>query len=127
MSESVADVLNGLMEMLYREGTPMKLLTNEFRDACPPLYSNEDVPLKEKKVVAKFFTPDSNWTWYVTEGQPEAGDFMCFGYVQGFEAEWGYFMMGELESSKGPLGLPIERDTSVGYNQKKLGELVPDL
>ncbi len=30
--------------------------------------------------------------------------------VQGFEAEFGYFSLDELESAIGPLGLPIERD-----------------
>jgi hypothetical protein len=24
--------------------------------------------------------------------------------------EWGYFVLSELESARGPLGLPIERD-----------------
>jgi len=26
------------------------------------------------------------------------------------EEEWGYFVLSELESVRGPLGLPIERD-----------------
>jgi hypothetical protein len=30
--------------------------------------------------------------------------------VIGFEREWGYFALSELEAAKGPLGLPIERD-----------------
>jgi hypothetical protein len=33
-----------------------------------------------------------------------------FGYVIGFEKEWGYFSLSELESARGPLGPPIERD-----------------
>ena len=34
-----------------------------------------------------------------------------FNPVQGFsEEEWGYFVLSELESARGPLGLPIERD-----------------
>lgn len=28
----------------------------------------------------------------------------------GLEAEWGYFLLSGLESARGPLGLPIERD-----------------
>ena len=28
----------------------------------------------------------------------------------GQEEEWGYFVLSELESARGPLGLPIERD-----------------
>src|SRR5665811_323998 len=33
-----------------------------------------------------------------------------FGYVCGMEEEWGYFVLSELESVRGPLGLEIERD-----------------
>src|SRR5258707_6542550 len=60
-------------------------------------------------VHVKFFTPYSNWTWYVTEGEAEEDDFRFFGYVCGMEEEWGYFVLSELESARGPLGLPIER------------------
>ena len=89
----------------------MMLLTKANRDALPPLYSTEDVPLDKKVAVVKFFTPFSNWTWYVVEGQPtEDGDYEFFGLVEGFEREWGPFMLSELQSVKGPLGLGIERD-----------------
>jgi hypothetical protein len=86
----------------------MQLLTEELRAQLPPLYSQEDDP--DPVVHAKFFTPDSNWTWWVTEGQTESDDFRFFGFVQGFEAEWGYLLLSELESARGPHGLPIERD-----------------
>ena len=56
----------------------------------------------------KFFTPDSSWTWYVTEFDP--AERRCFGLVIGHERELGYFSLAELESVRGPLGLPIERD-----------------
>jgi len=86
----------------------MELLPAALRAALPPLYSQEHNP--DPTIQIKFFTPDSNWTWYVTEGQEEDGDFLFFGFVVGFEKEWGYFMLSELESASGPLGLPIERD-----------------
>jgi len=88
----------------------MKLLTEELRRTLPALYSQEHV--SDPTVFAKFFTPDSNWTWWVTEGSPEEDDFRFFGFVRGFESEWGYFMLSELEAARGPLGLPIERDLS---------------
>lgn len=86
----------------------MQLLTKELRQQLPPLYAQEaeDDPV----VHAKFFTPDSQWTWYVTEGSPEGDDFRLFGYVRGLESEWGYFLLSELEQARGPLGLPVERD-----------------
>lgn len=85
----------------------MKLLTEELKRVLPRLYSQEGDP--NPVVHCRFFTPDSNWTWYVTEGEPEGDDFRFFGYVRGLEEEWGYFLLSELEAARGPLGLPIER------------------
>src|SRR2546429_591910 len=87
---------------------PMELLPEELRSRLPPLYSQEKA--KDPIVHIKFFTPDSDWTWYATEGSPEGDDFIFFGYVIGFEKEWGYFALSELAAARGPLGLPIERD-----------------
>lgn len=86
----------------------MQLLPDELRRTLPPLYSQEDT--NDPLVHAKFFTPDSSWTWFVTEGQAEGDDFLFFGYVIGLEEEWGYFVLSELTSARGPLGLAIERD-----------------
>jgi hypothetical protein len=85
----------------------MPLLDDELRARLPALYSQEAEG--DPMVYAKFFTPDSNWTWYVTEGQAEGDDFRFFGFVQGQADEWGYFLLSELEAVRGPLGLPIER------------------
>jgi Protein of unknown function (DUF2958) len=86
----------------------MELLTAELRKSLPPLYAQEknDDPV----VYIKFFTPDSNWTWYATEGSEEEEDFIFFGYVMGLEEEWGYFSLSELACARGPLGLAVERD-----------------
>ncbi len=84
----------------------MPLLTPALRASLPPLYGQEATP--DPVVYARFFTPDSNWTWLATEFDPEEGRF--FGLVDGFEAELGYFLLEELETSRGPHGLPIERD-----------------
>src|SRR5688572_19110838 len=86
----------------------MQLLPEELRASLPPLYSQDGN--SNPTVHAKFFTPDSNWTRFVTEGGAEEDDFIFFGYVIGFEEEWGYFALSELRSAHGPLGLPIERD-----------------
>ena len=55
----------------------MKLLTEELKKTLPRLYSQENDP--NPVVACKFFTPDSNWTWYVTEGEPDGDDFRFFG------------------------------------------------
>lgn len=91
-----------------KEDHRIKLLTKELRAGLPPLYAQENV--KDPIVHAKFFTPDSSWTWYVTEGQADGDDFRFFGFVCGLEDEWGYFVLSELEAVRGPLGLFIERD-----------------
>ena len=42
--------------------------------------------------------------------EEEDGDWLLFGYVIGLEEEWGYFLLSEIASVQGPLGLPVERD-----------------
>jgi Protein of unknown function (DUF2958) len=86
----------------------MQLLTEELRASLPPLYGQD--ANKNPIVHARFFTPDSNWTWFATEGAQKEKDFIFFGYVIGFEEEWGYSALSELESVRGLLKLHIERD-----------------
>ncbi len=87
----------------------MQLLPAELRASIPPLYSQENVPLRDRVVHAKFFFPAGNWTWFVTEGEDGEGDFRMFGYVIGFEEEWGYFSLNELQDIC-VNGFRIERD-----------------
>lgn len=82
------------------------LLDPESREKLPPLYSGEELGLMALALV-KFFTPTSNWTWYASEFD---GEDTFFGLVSGLELELGYFSLSELQSVRGPLGLPIERD-----------------
>lgn len=96
----------------------MKLLTKEILEKLPKIYSQEEKGL-EAVAIVKFFTPDSNWTWYATEFD---GDDLFFGLVEGFEKEIGYFRLSELQSVKGALGLPIERD--MFFKPKTLNELM---
>tara|TARA_B000000557_G_C20810615_1_gene459883 strand:- start:1305 stop:1598 length:294 start_codon:yes stop_codon:yes gene_type:complete len=85
----------------------MKLLTRELLKKLPPI--GHSIKTKEEpQAIVKWFTPDSNWTWYVAEYNPEDG--MCWGLVDGFEKEFGYFTIDEIQKLKGPLKLPIERD-----------------
>ena len=83
----------------------MELLTSEIKAQLPLLYTTENEPDPTARV--KFFTPDSSWTWYATEFD---GEDLFFGLVQGHCEELGYFSLSELQSVKGPMGLPIERD-----------------
>ena len=108
------------------------LMSEEIRANLPELYSNEDVG-NQALAQVKYFTPDSNWTWYGTEYDPDKGIF--FGLVVGFEIELGYFSLAELQEARGPMGLPIERDLHfepitiselMAYHRRQRGELTPD-
>lgn len=97
----------------------MELLPEELRKMLPPLYGQDgtDDPI----VYIKFFTPDSSWTWFVTEGSEDEGDFRFFGFIQGQEDEWGYFLLSELKAARGPHGLEIERD--LYFNPRPFSQL----
>lgn len=74
----------------------------------PKLYSTDGKPKDKVEVVAKFFTPDSQCTWYAVEFD---GDDTFYGWCDiGMGGELGYFSKSELESLRGNLGLPVERD-----------------
>lgn len=96
----------------------MKLLTLKDINKIPKLYEQDS---KGANAVAyvKLFTPDSNFTWYITELDPEEG--LCFGLIDGFEKELGYFSLNEIEEIKGPYGLEIERD--ITFQPTKLKNL----
>lgn len=94
------------------------LLDPKSREKLPALYSNEHLGLMAIALV-KFFTPDSNWSWYASEFD---GEDLFFGLVDGLETELGYFSLSELQSINGPLGLPIERD--LHFEPKTLKELM---
>lgn len=92
----------------------MKLMTKEIEKKLPKLYANEKKQPSEILVVAKYFAPWGNWTWYVTEGDKIGDDWQFFGMVHGMEKELGYFALSELEDTTGPFGLTIERDMYFG-------------
>lgn len=94
----------------------MKLITQADRKRLPALYAQDGKP--DAVAYVKFFTPDSNWTWYASEFD---GKDTFFGVVDGFDKELGYFSLSELESVRGGLGLPVERDR--WFKPTKLSEL----
>jgi len=99
----------------------MKLMTQEKRKEIPKLYEQENNG-GDAVAYIKFFTPDSNWTWYATEFD---GEDQFFGLVDGFCKELGYFSLTELDSARGPMGLKIERD--LYWKPKTLKEIAPEL
>ena len=73
----------------------------------------------------------SVFTWFITEGSPvrnkdeKVVDYILFGLVEGQCKELGYFRLSELESVRGPMGLPIERD--LHWKPKTLEEIAPEM
>lgn len=94
------------------------LIPTTLLSEIPDLYAseNETDPL----VRVKLFTPDSNWSWFITEVSQSDGD-TCFGLVVGLEVELGYFSLSELSQVRGVMGLPVERD--LYFTPKPLSEV----
>jgi hypothetical protein len=72
----------------------------------PKLGKTKD--LQDPMVHVRLFDPAGSWTWFVIEYDPM--DRICYGWVCGFEHEFGDFSLAEMESIRGPLGLQVERD-----------------
>lgn len=88
-----------IREQLLANGRAQRALQEDGQD-CADL-----VP------VVKLFTPDAGCTWLLTELDPDAPD-IAFGLCDlgmGFP-ELGSVSITELESVRGGLGLPVERD-----------------
>ena len=98
-----------------------KLMTKELGETIPPLYANEYVEDYDSVLApVKLFSPYNGWTWYITEWQAETG--LCFGLVEGFETELGYFHLDELAEATVFGGVPaVERD--LYWEPTTLGEI----
>ena len=98
-----------------------KLMTKELGDTIPPLYANDGADDPDAVVArVKLFTPYSCWTWYITEWDSETGT--CFGLVEGFETEMGYFDLTELSEVTVFGSVPaVERD--LYWEPQTLGEI----
>ena len=97
------------------------LMTREMGETIPALYANENAADYDAVVApAKLFSPYSNWTWYITEWDANTG--LCFGLVQGFETELGYFSLDELAEVTVFGSVPaVERD--LYWRPTTLGEI----
>ena len=98
-----------------------QLMTEKLADTIPALGANEKARDYDAVLApAKLFSPYSNWTWYITEMDPQTGQ--CFGLVDGFEKEIGYFDLTELAETTVFGGVPaVERD--LYWQPMTLGEI----
>ena len=98
-----------------------RLMTKEIGEKIPALYANENAPNYDAVLAhVKLFSPYNGWTWFITEWEAETG--LCFGLVQGFEEELGYFSLDELAEVTVFGGVPaVERD--LYWEPTTLGEI----
>ncbi len=76
--------------------------------------------LRATGVTRRLPTLHTGWRWYITEWQAETGT--CFGLVEGFETELGYFALTELAESTVLRNVPaVERD--LYWEPKTIGEI----
>jgi hypothetical protein len=69
---------------------------------------DNDQPALDFKPAVKLFTPDAQCTWLLTELEGGVAFGLCDLGLG--EPELGYVSLIELQSVRGKLGLPVERD-----------------
>lgn len=90
---------------LITEEDMRTLLENGRRAAANPNY--------DPYPVLKLFTPDADATWLISQADPDEPDIL-FGLCDlgvGFP-ELGAVRLSEIAAIRGPVGLPVERDTA---------------
>lgn len=107
----------------------IKMMTQAIAKKIPAMYSGEKVGRDDKLIVTKYFTPWSDYTFLVLEGeQIEGGDWEFFGWVtRGSlgDGELTYFRLSQLEELKGPGGIPgVEREKWCPLLKIKLGDAI---
>jgi hypothetical protein len=92
-----------MSQSLFTETIRQKLLANGALSAAGDVI--DPIP------VVKLFTPDASATWLLTEIDPD-NPVIAFGLCDlGLGSpELGSVSLKEIESLRGPLGLPVERD-----------------
>ena len=101
-----------------------KLMTKELGETIPAIRSTANAEDNDAVLArAKLFCPYNGWRWYITEWDVETG--LCFGLVEGFETEVGYFELTELAEATVFGSVPaVERDlywkpTTIGEIRKQ--------
>jgi hypothetical protein len=85
------------------------LLTKPIEKKLRANWALPDNKKADVKPVLKIFTPDGGATWLLSELDAEGNLFGLCDLGLGC-AELGYVNLAELQSVRGKLGLPVERD-----------------
>lgn len=71
-----------------------------------PLYSTDGVAEQSKSILFRMGHLNG-WTWTAYEAEEvEMDDILCFGRVDGFESELGYFSVDEILGAGGFVEIP---------------------
>ena len=98
----------------------MKLMTKKLVKRFAQVGRQEEID--DPTIVAKFFNPIWERSWYATEYDPENRIF--YGYMKSTEYwndGWGFFWLDDLEAHKGSSVLETRRDQNF---QKQLASKV---
>ena len=93
------------MTKLITKKIAQDLLSNALR-------VEQGVDALNLRPVVKFFTPDAGATWLIVSAERAGDDVILFGWCDlgvGFP-ELGTVSLQELQSVRGKIGLPVERD-----------------
>jgi hypothetical protein len=92
----------------------MKLITKKLRAALITAGTAASHTGETGPVLAKLFTPDANATWLICDAReaenPNDLEFFGLADLGHGEPELCYFLLSDVESLRGSLGLPVERD-----------------
>jgi len=109
----------------------MKLLTKEIIKKLEKYpYRSQDWKWWEALVIAKFFTPFSNWTWYVLEWDSEydlkngaTTPETLYWIVSWFETEFWSFSLSELQSMADMWKVERDKWFPIGTKVSEVSEL----
>lgn len=98
----------------------MELLPDDLRARLPPIRAIDDED--EPYVFIHYMLSGTGQDWYVMAGEPQAGDFVFWGFVR-HESRFACFRLSELEATAGPSGQTVVRDEE--FTEGGLSEVVP--
>lgn len=90
----------------------MVLINDALIQRVPKLYQSENINIKDKMLQIRYYATNSSWQWYLVEYDEDTKT--AFGYVVGYEKEWGYFSLKEFQeiNDDETSMIKIKRDTS---------------
>lgn len=89
----------------------MQLINDALIQRVPKLYQSENISIKDKILQLRYYATNSSWQWFLVEYDENTE--IAFGYVVGYEKEWGYFSLKEFEEINEDESsmIKIKRDT----------------